>query len=181
LVWSSKLRGKNYLRLFSIKIPEAAKSLWDVPNLLLQKFPAPNFTASTKVKLTPEDAKEGKSAGLLIMGLDYQCLVITNKSDGYYLQLKGAQDADKGNADKVLYETKLSSNEVYLKVKVSEPNGLCQFSYSEKGTDFTTIGKIFQARPGKWIGAKVGLFSISTQEANRGGYADFDWFRITAK
>jgi len=181
LVWSAKFPGKDYLRLFSIKIPQDSKSLWDVPNLLLQKFPAPNFTASTKVKLTPEDAKDGKSAGLLIMGLDYQCLIITNKPDGFYLQLKGAQDADKGNAEKVLFETKLNSNEVYLKVKVSEPNGLCQFSYSEKGKDFKNIGKTFQARPGKWIGAKVGLFSISTREANRGGYADFDWFRITAK
>ncbi|KGO85111.1 glycoside hydrolase [Flavobacterium rivuli WB 3.3-2 = DSM 21788] len=181
LVWSSKIKGTNYLRLFAIKIPEGAKNLWDVPNLLLQKFPAPNFTASTKVKLTPEDAKEGKSAGLLVMGLDYQCLVITNKPDGYYLQLKGVQNADKGTAENILFETKLSSNEVYLKVKVNEPNGLCQFSYSQNGKSFINAGKVFQARPGKWIGAKVGLFSVSTQEVSRGGYADFDWFRITAK
>jgi len=181
LVWSSKLRGKNYLRLFSIKTPEGSKSLWDVPNLLLQKFPAPNFVTTTKVKLTPEDAKEGKSAGMLVMGLDYQCLVITNKADGYYLQLRGAVNADKGNPEKILFETKLSSNEVYLKVKVNEPNGQCQFSYSEKGKDFLNAGKTFEAKPGKWIGAKVGLLSISTQEANRGGYADFDWFRVTEK
>jgi len=115
------------------------------------------------------------------MGLDYQCLVITNKPDGYYLQLKGVQNADKGTAENILFVTKLSSNEVYLKVKVNEPNGLCQFSYSEKGKSFINAGKVFQAKPGKWIGAKVGLFSVSTQEVNRGGYADFDWFRITAK
>jgi len=180
VVWYAKLAGKNYLRLFSIKTPDA-KSLWDVPNLLLQKFPAPNFVATTKVKLTPEDAKEGKSAGLLVMGLSYQSVSITNKQDGYYLQLKGAENADKGNPEKVLFETKLNGNEVYLKVKVSEPNGICKFSYSQDGKKFTDVGKTFQSTPGKWIGAKVGLFSISTQEANRGGYADFDWFRITAK
>lgn len=181
IVWSSKLPGQQFLRLFSVKVPEGEKNLWNVPNLLTQKFPAPNFAASTKVKLTPEDAKEGKTAGLLIMGLDHQSIVITNKPDGYYLQLRKAEKADKGGEEKMVFETKLKNNEVYLKVNVNEPNGLCQFSYSENGKSFIQVGDVFQAKPGKWIGAKVGLYSISTEKAPRGGYADFDWFRITKK
>ena len=178
IVWYSKLTNQNFLRLFSIKVPENSNNLWAVPNLLTQKFPAPNFTASTKVKLTPEDATEGKTAGLLIMGTDYQSLVITNKKDGYYLQLIRAEKAEKNNPEKILSEVKLSTNEVFLKVKVSEPNGICQFSFSENGKKYTSIGDPFQAKPGKWIGAKVGVYSISSQDAKRGGYADFDWFRI---
>lgn len=178
IVWYSKLGNQNFLRLFSIKVPENSNNLWTVPNLLTQKFPAPNFTASTKVKLTPEDATEGKTAGLLIMGTDYQSLVITNKKDGYYLQLIRAEKAEKNNPEKILSEVKLSTNEVFLKVKVSEPNGICQFSFSENGKKYTSIGEPFQAKPGKWIGAKVGVYSISSQDAKRGGYADFDWFRI---
>ena len=178
IVWYSKLANQNFLRLFSIKVPENSNNLWTVPNLLTQKFPAPNFTASTKVKLTPEDATEGKTAGLLIMGTDYQSLVITNKKDGYYLQLIRAEKAEKNNPEKILSEVKLSTNEVFLKVKVSEPNGICQFSFSENGKKYTSIGDPFQAKPGKWIGAKVGVYSISSQDAKRGGYADFDWFRI---
>ncbi len=179
IVWSSQLPGQKFLRLFSMKVPEGEKNLWNVPNLLTQKFPAPNFTASTKVKLTPEDAKEGKTAGLLIMGLDHESLVITNKPDGYYVQLRRAEKADRGGEEKILFETKLKGNEVYLKVNINEPNGLCQFSYSENGKSFIKAGDVFQAKPGKWIGAKVGLYSISTAKAPRGGYADFDWFRIT--
>lgn len=179
IVWSSKLPGQKFLRLFSIKVPEGENNLWNVPNLLTQKFPAPNFAASTKVKLTPEEAKEGKTAGLLVMGLDHQSIVITNKSDGFYVQLRRAEKADKGGEEKILFETKLKNNEVYLKVNVNEPNGLCQFSYSENGKNFIKTGDLFQAKPGKWIGAKVGLYSISTSKAPRGGYADFDWFRIT--
>lgn len=179
IVWSSKLPGQKFLRLFSMKVPESEKNLWNVPNLLTQKFPAPNFAASTKVKLTPEEAKEGKTAGLLVMGLDHESIVITNKPDGFYLQLKRAEKADKGGEEKVLFETKLKNNEVYLKVNVNDPNGLCQFSYSEDGKNFKKAGDVFQAKPGKWIGAKVGLYSISTEKAPRGGYADFDWFRIT--
>jgi len=178
IVWYSKLANQNFLRLFSIKVPENSNNLWTVPNLLTQKFPAPNFTASTKVKLTPEDATEGKTAGLLIMGTDYQSLVITNKKDGYYLQLILAEKAEKNNPEKILSEVKLSTNEVFLKVKVSEPNGICQFSFSENGKKYTSIGEPFQAKPGKWIGAKVGVYIISSQDAKRGGYADFDWFRI---
>ncbi len=178
IVWYSKLANQNFLRLFSIKVPENSNNLWTVPNLLTQKFPAPNFTASTKVKLMPEDATEGKTAGLLIMGTDYQSLVITNKKDGYYLQLIRAEKAEKNNPEKILSEVKLSTNEVFLKVKVSEPNGICQFSFSENGKKYTSIGEQFQAKPGKWIGAKVGVYSISSQDAKRGGYADFDWFRI---
>lgn len=178
IVWYSKLANQNFLRLFSIKVPENSNNLWTVPNLLTQKFPAPNFTATTKVKLTPEDATEGKTAGLLIMGTDYQSLVITNKKDGYYLQLIRAEKAEKNNPEKILSEVKLSTNEVFLKVKVSEPNGICQFSFSENGKKYTSIGEPFQAKPGKWIGAKVGVYSISSQDAKRGGYADFDWFRI---
>lgn len=179
IVWSSKLPGQKFLRLFSIKIPEGEKNLWNVPNLLTQKFPAPNFTASTKVKLIPEEAKEGKTAGLLIMGTDHASLVITNKPDGFYIQLRKAEKAEKGGEEKILAETKLNGNEAYLKVHLSEPNGLCQFSYSENGKSFTKIGEVFQAKPGKWIGAKVGLYSLSSAKAPRGGYADFDWFRIT--
>ena len=179
IVWSSKLPGQKFLRLFSMKVPESENNLWNVPNLLTQKFPAPNFAASTKVKLTPEEAKEGKTAGLLVMGLDHQSIVITNKPNGFYIQLRRAEKADKGGEEKILFETKLKSNEVYLKVNVNEPNGLCQFSYSENGKNFIKTGDVFQAKPGKWIGAKVGLYSISTSKAPRGGYADFDWFRIT--
>jgi beta-xylosidase len=179
IVWSAKLPGQKFLRLFSIKVPEGEKNLWNIPNLLTQKFPAPNFAATTKVKLIPEDAKEGKTAGLLIMGTDHASLVITNKPDGFYIQLRKAEKAEKGGEEKVLFETKLKNNEAYLKVNVSEPNGMCQFSYSENGKNFIKAGDIFQARPGKWIGAKVGLYSISTAKAPRGGYADFDWFRVT--
>lgn len=179
VIWYSKLPNQNFLRLFSIKTPENSNNLWNVPNLLTQKFPSPRFTASTKVKLVPEDANYGKTAGLLIMGTDYQAIVITNKPDGYYIQLINAEKAEKNNVEKILFETKLKSNEVYLQVKVIEPNGICQFSYSENGKKYTDIGSTFQAKPGKWIGAKVGLYSISSKETKRGGYADFDYFRMT--
>lgn len=179
VVWHAKLPGNDYLRLFSIKIPEEAQNLWMVPNLLLQKFPAPNFTAATKISLYPEDAENGKTAGLVIMGTDYATLSITHDKNGYSLQQTEALNADKGTEEKVHSTVSLKTNTVYLKVEVSAPDALCQFSYSEDGKTFKKIGKPFTAQPGKWIGAKIGLFNISTTEAKRGGYADIDYFKIS--
>ena len=48
---------------------------------------------------------------------------------------------------------------------ISAPKAICQFSYSEDGINFYQLGKPFKAQPGKWIGAKVGVFCVSTQKA----------------
>jgi beta-xylosidase len=179
VLWHAKLPGNNYLRLFAIKSVEDSANLWMVPNLLLQKFPAPNFTAATKISLYPEEAKTGKTAGLIIMGMDYATLSISHDENGYFINQTEAINAIEG-ATEIINETKrLKSNSAYFKVEVSAPDAIAQFSFSEDGVLFHKIGKPFKAQPGKWIGAKVGLFCISTQKAQRGGYADVDWFKIT--
>ncbi|WP_031426187.1 glycoside hydrolase 43 family protein [Flavimarina sp. Hel_I_48] len=179
VLWHAKLPGNDYLRLFCIAQPNGAKNLWDVPNLLLQKFPAPEFTASSKITLILEDAEMQRKAGFVVMGRDYFTLTITERDGAFYLQQTEAINADKGSKEKVLEEKKLTSNTVYVKLKVSGPDARCQFLYSENGKKYKKIGDPFQARVGKWIGAKVGLFSTSPASAKRGGYADVDYFRIT--
>jgi len=179
VLWSAKLPGNDFLRLYSIAPPEQMNSLWDVPNLLLQKFPAPEFNVSTKISLIPGDGKEQRKTGLIIMGRDYATVTLTEKEGTFYLQYTQAIKADAGAKEEVLEEITLKSNTVYLKVAVSAPDAMCQFSYSENGRNFKKFGAHFKARVGKWIGAKVGLFSISTPEASRGGYADVEYFRIT--
>jgi beta-xylosidase len=46
--WVFGNSGKGSLRLFSDKMPDSAKNLWFAPNVLLQKFPADEFMATTK-------------------------------------------------------------------------------------------------------------------------------------
>lgn len=180
MVWHAKMRDSDNLRLFSMKMPNNATNLWLCPNLLLQKFPAKNFTATTKIKLVPEEAVSGKKAGLVIMGMDYAALQIANSEKEFYIQQTLVKNAAKGGEETINESVKLGKNEAFFKVEVSENDkeAICQFSYSEDGENFKKIGKPFTAVPGKWIGAKVGLFSISSKEAQRGGYADVDWFEI---
>ena len=178
VLWSAQIRGKEYLRLFSIKPEVQQKNLWLMPNLLLQKFPAPQFTATTVVKLEPEEATTGKRAGLMIFGMQYATLTLTHDKNGFFIEQTQALDAMDG-VNEVTNELKrVKSNTVYFKVEVSAPDATCWFSYSEDGNSFKKIGKAFTAKPGKWVGAKVGVFSVSSLDAKRGGYADFDFFRI---
>ena len=179
VVWHAKLRGNDFLRLFSIKTPENAPNLWMVPNLLLQKFPAPAFVATTKISLVPEEATSGKRAGIIVMGTDYAVLSLEHDKDGFFITQSEALDAIGGKEEKVLESKRISSNEIVFKVEVNGPYAECKFSYSSDGKKFSSIGKVFKAKPGKWIGAKVGVFCVSTPEAPRGGYADIDWFRVT--
>ncbi|KAA5827989.1 glycosyl hydrolase 43 family protein [Algibacter amylolyticus] len=179
VVWHAKFSHKDYLRLFSIIVPEDAPNLWMVPNLLLQKFPAPSFTTSTKITLVPEGATSGKTAGLIIMGMDYATLSISVDEQGYFIKQTEAIGAIKGVEEQINAKERLKTNTAYFRVEVSAPDAMCQFSYSENGKNYKKIGKPFKAKQGKWVGAKVGLFSVSTKDAKRYGYADVDYFRIT--
>jgi len=54
------------------------------------------------------------------------------------------------------------------------------FSYSFDGKEFRPIGEPFQAQPGIWIGAKMGVFAGGVTDHGEFGYADFNWFRVAA-
>ena len=63
----------GYLRVYSYIQSEEYRNFWEVPNLLLQKFPAEQFTATTKVKISADT--DGESSGFIVMGRDYCRLV----------------------------------------------------------------------------------------------------------
>jgi len=168
---------KGVLKLYTSKIPEEAKNLWDVPQLLMQKFPADEFTVTTKVNFKPNPKLENEKTGLVIMGRSYAQISIESKKGGLYLNYGVCENADKGKAETEKEVVKLKSSVVEFRVKVS--NGAkCRFSYSENGIDFINLGEEFQATAGQWIGAKVGLFATRPTQTNDSGIAEYDWFRI---
>lgn len=181
VTWSALLRGKPALRLFAVPVPKGATNLWPVPNLLLQKFPSTDFTATTKIKLSTEwGVWQGKKTGLLLVGNDYSYLAITPHATGYRVSQWLCRDAPSGAAEQLVEEQPLPGAEALLRVQVSGPDAACRFSFStDDGQTFRPIGLPFTAKPDKWTGAKVGLFCTSTGDVRIGGYADVDWFRIT--
>ena len=183
---------KGYIRLYSYPVVDDYKNLWDVANLLLQKTPAPNFTTTLKLNFTPSPKYTGERTGLVVMGRDYAGLILRNTTDGLVLEQVECKNADKGKPETVHATQPLNTSTVYLKAHFStdfqtikESEGgtdlvvKCQFSYSLNGRRFQPLGKIFQVREGKWIGAKVGPFCTRPAlTSNDGGWVDVDWVRF---
>jgi beta-xylosidase len=175
--WLFTDAAKGVLKLYTSKIPDDAKNLWDVPNLLMQKFPAEEFTATTKLLFKPNPKLENEKTGLVIMGRSYAEVSIKSKKDGFYLVYGICQNADKGKTENEKEIAKLQSGSVYLRVKVST-GAKCQFSYSEDGISFNNAGDEFQATAGQWIGAKIGIFAIRDTQTNDSGITEYDWFHV---
>ena len=191
--WAYYAGNHGFVRLYSYPVVPQYRNLWDVANLLLQKTPAPNFTATMKLTFSPTKQYKGERTGLVVMGMDYAALVLENTASGLTLSQVVCHGADKGQPEQVNASVGLKESTVYLRVKfgcdgrkIAQSEGghdllvTCDFSYSTDGRTFSPLGTTFQAREGKWIGAKVGTFCTRPAiKANDGGWADVDWFRIT--
>jgi beta-xylosidase len=174
-VWALPSPALDALRLYAIARPEGYRNLWDVPNLLLQKFPAPKFTATAKVAFHPLANQD--QAGLVVMGMDYAYVGVKKKADGLYISQTVCKGANQGKPERESLAAAVTGDSFYLRVAVSE-GAQCRFSYSADGVKFKEIGEPFAARAGTWIGAKVGLFALGSSAVYEFGYADFDWFRV---
>lgn len=191
--WAYYAGNHGFVRLYSYPVVPQYRNLWDVANLLLQKTPAPNFTATMKLTFSPTKQYKGERTGLVVMGMDYAALVLENAADEMTLSQVVCHGADKGQPEQVNASVGLKESTVYLRVKfgcdgrkIAQSEGghdllvTCDFSYSTDGRTFSPLGTTFQAREGKWIGTKVGTFCTRPAiKANDGGWADVDWFRIT--
>lgn len=173
--WAFMFPARGVLRLNSVQTPAKIKNLWDVPNLLLQKFPAEQFTATAKVALSPRF--EGEKFGLLVMGVDYAYAGVSFKGGKLYIAPAAARDADKGSAEAENVAYQLNEKTFYLRVK-AEKGGLCQFSYSTDGAKFTNLGVPLKTRAAPGDELKIGLFFTRPGKFNDAGTADVDWFRV---
>ena len=106
------------LRLYGVQQAEDVKNLYDLPNLLLQKLPTENFTATAKVKFIPnrtEAYKEndkvlGESAGMIMQGMDYAALkFVDTKEEGVVLQYVTCEKAEKGKAEKMVKQVTIKT------------------------------------------------------------------------
>lgn len=166
----------GYYTMYCQAMPNEATNLFDVGNLLLQKFPAEEFTATTKMTFNARFDEE--QTGLLVMGLDYSYLKVKRSNGSLYVSQVVCKNADKKGVETENGKYKLENNSFYLRVKVSS-GGTCDFYYSDDGEKFKSIGSSFTAREGKWIGAKIGFLALRNGVTNDAGNVLIDWFRVT--
>ena len=175
--WSFADVANGTLNLYSVPISDNYKNLWNVPNLLLQKFPSDNFMATVKLNFVPSEMIVGEKTGLVVMGLSYASVVLEKNKNGFTLSQIECFDADKKNAEIINETININRADLQIRVNVTS-DAKCVFSYSTDGLKFTNIGKTFTAKPGKWIGAKMGMFCLRPIKNNDGGKVMLDWFKV---
>ena len=162
-------------------------TLWDAPNLLLQKPTAPCFTATAKVRFAAKE--DGQYGGLVMMGRDYSAIVVQRQGDSFLIQRHTCIGADEGKAETQQTIATLKATErdtipyspaiyidMYLRIKVKD--GICNYSYSLDGKRFKDAGDPFTMREGKWIGAKFGFVAECKNRKEPRGWLDVDWIRV---
>lgn len=180
--------ANGFYRLYTQNIPQHFRSLWDVPNLLLQKPTALRFTATAKVRFASKD--DNQYGGLVMMGRDYSALVVHRQGDAFLLQRHTCKGADAGKTetqqtlatlmptdrDTIPYSPAIYLD-LYLRLTVKD--GQCRFAYSMDGKHYKDAGDVFAMREGKWIGAKFGFVAECSNRKGNRGWLDVDWIRIT--
>ncbi|WP_100406466.1 glycoside hydrolase family 43 protein [Bacillus solitudinis] len=178
--WYSLNEKENQLRLFAKQQPEGIKTFYDTPQIATQKFPAPTFTATTKMSFSfasPYDA-----AGIIVFGFHYAGLLVKPVKNGSGLELvyfhgEHENETTKETEQKMKH---IDSDTIYFRVSVFEKNKepKCHFSFSLDGDTYEQVGDEFTATVARWIGAQVGMFCVNRDHQASDGFTDVDWFTI---
>lgn len=179
----------NGLRLNAVYEEESAHG--DYPNLLLQKWPAPEFTCVTRLSLA--GLKPFEEAGVISMGVNYALISFQKQEDGGVQVgfINGKQKYGKILVDKTEETTRplgtmeFSDEEqnVWVRMTVRRvgtqdlsdketdfPLEEVVFEYSTDGRSYQTAGSC-EAVPGRWVGVKSGVFCAAQSQKSENGYA----------
>jgi beta-xylosidase len=164
------------LRMFAVHQPDSAKGLWDLPNILGQKIQGDkSYHCTIKFNFFPKT--EGERFGLVVLGLDYAALSVVKKADGNYIVLTHCRNADKKGSPIDSVIKKIDANEIRFRIDFED--GECDlFQYAIGNKQAEDIPFVLKMKPGKWVGAKIGMYYTRSALTNDGGYADIDWFRL---
>lgn len=172
-LWSVTER-KGHLRL---KTGRVENDFLTARNTLTQRTIGPVCAGTTAVDVS--NMKEGDFAGLALLQKKYGLVGVKFENGAKKIVMVSAQ-TDKPEEVESL---PLNQNTVYLKAECdfTDRKDVADFYYSLDGKQWTKIGsrlKMAYTLP-HFMGYRFGLFNYATKAA--GGYADFDYFRISDK
>lgn len=161
--------GNGRLTLFA-QPARADIQLCDIPNLLVQKWPAPEFQITTCLHL--EKLAEGDVAGMVSLGGCYTALAVGKKDGMLTLQQRTGNwtkdDEVRNNLGTV------EDNVLYVRMRVEQETAV-SFEISTDEQHFRAVGSTVQATPGRWVGVKAGLFALNEGESS-GGALEAEYF-----
>lgn len=170
-LWSLTERP-GFLRL---KTGRVDGDLESARNTLTQRTIGPECSGVTALDVS--HLQDGDFAGLALFAKNYGLVGVKSDGGTNYLVMVSAET----NPPKELARVPLIQSTVYLKAdcdfKNQADNG--RFYYSLDGKSWTPIGGSLKMtyNLAHFMGYRFGLFNYATKTA--GGYADFDFFRIS--
>lgn len=174
----------------------------DLRNLLLQKWPAPEFVAETKMEFS--GLREGDTAGYVSLGMKYIAAAVEKRGGQYVIKgIKGEQsfDCDAAYTDEKSEQLAALSEEEFEKsgktvyfrytVRVTDhithyelgipvkdaPQEEIVLEYSLDGENYAEAART-EAKAGRWVGVKSGVFcKHDSSEASPAGCAEVEYVR----
>lgn len=143
---------KTGLRLNAVPQPEGV-AVCNMSNLLLQKWPAPEFVITADLKL--QNMKDGDVCGMVSLGGICDSLLAEKKGGTVRLLRRIGETATGAEA---CYDLGVSIPADALKLRMSVSGAaMVSWEYSCDGEHFVSAGWATEARAGVWVGVKAGL------------------------
>lgn len=177
----------------------------DLRNLLLQKWPAPEFCAETKMEFS--GLGEGDTAGYVSLGMKYIAAAVEKRGGQYIIKkIKGEQsfDCDTAYTDEQTEQLQILSEEefekfgksVYFRYTVRVTGHITHYElglpvkdapqeeivleYSLDGENYTEAVRT-EAKAGRWVGVKSGVFcKHDSSKDSPAGYAEVEYVRYNS-
>ncbi len=164
--------GNGRLTLYA-QDSDPGLQLCDVPNLLLQKWPAPEFRITACLRL--DNLKEGDAAGLVSQCGHYTGLLVHKKDGELVLQQRIGNWTENDEIRREAAVLPEGTEILYLGMLVKQETevSFC-YSLTEEG-EYIPVGQCVEATPGRWVGVKAGLTAIN-ESGISGGSMAVDYF-----
>lgn len=196
-----KCDGGSYIKLNAIdRTP--VRPIGDYRNLLLQKWPAPEFVCVTKMNV--KGLQYGDNAGFISMGMDYLAVDLRriNKESIVINTMAGNQrfDCDQAYTVESVLNTQTIHNveEIYFRYTVKRtgteshieggltvaaaPVETVTIEISTDGKNYTNQGSI-TAKAGRWVGVKSGVYASHEntikKSSDKCGFVTVDYVRYS--
>lgn len=141
--------------------------------MLLQKIPADEFTATTKLSFCSRNSDQ--YVGLVCMSAEYSSVGLQRTEDGYELQIRHNPNAMRTHlTDEVLTVDTLKPTQkgtprkgrpaemhikdVYLRMSIKDSK--VNYAYSIDGKKWKKAGGEYAMGKGRWIGSKIGFLPL---------------------
>jgi beta-xylosidase len=170
-LWSVTQRP-GYLRLITGRVDTDFVS---ARNTLTQRTIGPECLGTTALDVS--NLKDGDFAGLALLQKNYGLVGVKSDGGTNFIVMVTAEKRSPAEVERV----QLTQTNVFLKAECDFKNRAdkARFFYSLDGKSWTVIGsqlKMSYTLP-HFMGYRFGLFNFATKTP--GGYADFDFFRVS--